>query len=193
MRVGVSLILLRRVRPGIALRMFWWVCVYAPMWPGISFWRYPFLDLRLEKWGGGWRSVKKREKRKRNRIRVPSLPPFVRSYVRRFARPSSTILHPRSALGMVASLSDYSLVLSDPCHSATQSAVSSTSTRCASIFRFHFRRFSLPLWGAPVCAGFRCLFFGRAAAASVFSYGFPQPDARKKKEYEKKKSCVVLQ
>ena len=53
MRVGVSLILLRRARPGIAFRMFWWVCVYASTWPGISFWRYPFLDLRPEKWVGG--------------------------------------------------------------------------------------------------------------------------------------------
>ena len=31
--------------------MFGWVCVYAPTWPGTSFWRFPFLGLRLfEKW-----------------------------------------------------------------------------------------------------------------------------------------------
>ena len=53
--MGVSLILLRRAGPGIALRMFGWVRVYAPTWPGTSFWRYPFLDMRLEKWEGeGW-------------------------------------------------------------------------------------------------------------------------------------------
>ena len=40
--------------PGIALRMCGWVCVYAPTWPGTSLRRYPFLDLRLEKWVGGW-------------------------------------------------------------------------------------------------------------------------------------------
>ena len=52
--MGVSLISLRRARPGIDLRIFGWVCVYAPRWPGISFWRYPFLDLRLEKWVRRW-------------------------------------------------------------------------------------------------------------------------------------------
>ena len=52
--MGVSLILLRRARPGIALRMFGWVCVYAPTWPGTSFRRYPSLDLSLEKWVDGW-------------------------------------------------------------------------------------------------------------------------------------------
>ena len=52
--MGVSLVFLRRARPGIDLRMFGWVCVYAPTWPGISFWRYPFLDLRPEKWVDGW-------------------------------------------------------------------------------------------------------------------------------------------
>ena len=49
MRVGVSLILLRRARPGIALRMFGWVCVYALTWPGTSFWGYLFRGLRPEK------------------------------------------------------------------------------------------------------------------------------------------------
>ena len=49
--MGVSLIFLRRARPGIDLRIFGWVCVYAPTWPGISFWEI-FPDLRSEKWGG---------------------------------------------------------------------------------------------------------------------------------------------
>ena len=52
--MGISLNLLRRARTGIALSRCGWVCVYAPMWPGISFWRYPFLDLRLEKWVDRW-------------------------------------------------------------------------------------------------------------------------------------------
>ena len=51
--MGVSLILLRRARTGIALSRCGWVCVYAPMWPGTSFLGYPFLDLRPEKWVGG--------------------------------------------------------------------------------------------------------------------------------------------
>ena len=52
--MGVSLILLRRARTGIALSRCGWVCVYAPMWPGTSFLGYPFLDLRPEKWVDGW-------------------------------------------------------------------------------------------------------------------------------------------
>ena len=52
--MGVSLILLRRARTGIALSRCGWVCVYAPMWPGTSFLGYPFLDLRPEKWVGRW-------------------------------------------------------------------------------------------------------------------------------------------
>ena len=43
--VCVSLILIRRPRPGTGSRVYVWGCVYAPTWPGISFWRYPFLDL----------------------------------------------------------------------------------------------------------------------------------------------------
>ena len=50
--MGVSLICLRRARTGIALSMRGWVWVYAPMWPGTSFWGYPFLDMRPEKGGG---------------------------------------------------------------------------------------------------------------------------------------------
>ena len=50
--MGVSLILLRRARTGIALSRCGWVCVYAPMWPGTSFWGYPSLDLRPEMWVG---------------------------------------------------------------------------------------------------------------------------------------------
>ena len=88
---------------------------------------------------------------------------------------------------MVASLSDYSLVLSDPCHSATQSAVSSTSTRCASIFRFHFRRFSLPLWGAPVCAGFRCLFFRTSSRSLGLFVRIPSTGCAEKKRIRKEK------
>ena len=53
MRRGVSLILLTHARTGIALSRYGWVWVYAPMWPGTSFWGYPFLDPRPEKWGGG--------------------------------------------------------------------------------------------------------------------------------------------
>ena len=52
--MGVSLIFLRRAQPGIDLCIFGWVWVYAPTWPGISLWRYPFLDPRPEKWVGGW-------------------------------------------------------------------------------------------------------------------------------------------
>ena len=40
-------------RGPVQLRMFEWVCVYAPTWPGIPFWRYPLLGMRLEKWMGG--------------------------------------------------------------------------------------------------------------------------------------------
>ena len=54
--MGVSLILLRRARTGIALSRCGWVWVYAPVWPGTSFWGYPFLDLRPEKWVGGFSS-----------------------------------------------------------------------------------------------------------------------------------------
>ena len=53
--MGVSLLLLRLARTGIALIRRGWVCVYAPMWPGTSFWGYPVLDLRPEKcMVGGW-------------------------------------------------------------------------------------------------------------------------------------------
>ena len=52
--MGVSLILLRRARTGIGLSRCGWVCVYAPVWPGTSFWGHPFLDLRPEKCVGGW-------------------------------------------------------------------------------------------------------------------------------------------
>ena len=54
--MGVSLILLRRARTGIALSRCGWVCVYAPMWPGTWFWGYPFLDPRPER-RPGWVSV----------------------------------------------------------------------------------------------------------------------------------------
>ena len=37
-----------------ALSRCGWVCVYAPTWPGTSFWGYPSLDLRPEKWVSGW-------------------------------------------------------------------------------------------------------------------------------------------
>ena len=47
-RVCVPLIIIRRARPGTGSRVYVWVCVYAPTWPGTSFWGYPSLDLRFE-------------------------------------------------------------------------------------------------------------------------------------------------
>ena len=57
--MGISLILLLRARTGIALSMCGWVCVYAPTWPGTSFFGYPFLDLKPEKWVGGYEQTVK--------------------------------------------------------------------------------------------------------------------------------------
>ena len=52
-RFGGTLFLTRDPKSGwVGGCIFGWVWVYAPTWPGISLWRYPFLDPRAEE--GGW-------------------------------------------------------------------------------------------------------------------------------------------
>ena len=46
--VYFSLILIRRARRGTGIRVYVLVRLYAPTWPGISIWAYPFRDLRLD-------------------------------------------------------------------------------------------------------------------------------------------------
>ena len=82
---------------------------------------------------------------------------------------------------MVALLSCSSLLLLGDRRSVTQSAGPFASTKSALIFHFLFRLF----FCAPVCAGFRCLLFGRAV--SIFSLEFPPSFLRREKYTKREK------